>query len=898
MFLTIFRFFHDIAVMPIRFLLEYLFGFFYKISNADVGLTVVFLSLTVNLLVLPLYVLAERAGKKNKSKENGIDKWRKHINKVFKGDERIMILSALYREKHYKMTDSISGMLSLILEIPIFLAAYQSLSGIRLFKEASFLFINDLSKADGLLSLGDHTLNFLPILMTVLNILAGFCYSGKRSRYENIRIIVIALVFLILLYPMPSGLVLYWTLNNMFSLCKNIVLGFIDNTRKQKKRSVKNDDPTSAVADRGLICLVAGGCAVSMLLGFMLPSQVIASSPLEFCERTLMNDPALLMVKPLASALGFYVFWPTVIYFLLGKKGRKIWGTVLSFLLLIFLQGYVFAGNLSGSLTEELELNQGLGSVAGGSTWRNTTVVILLAALSVMLVFRHKKIRLFFSVFFSGIALASICEGIINLDRIESQFTDYSKNVERGDELTFNLDKSGKNVVMIIIDSAVGMYFPYFVNEDEELYRQYDGFTLYLNTISTGTATNYAIPAVYGGYEYTPAELNRRDGELLEEKHNEALKVLPVYFDQNDYETTVFDPAYAGYSWIPDLSVFDEYLGIKASNSNGAFNRNVLSSELRIELLERNLFCYSAMACAPYAIRPVIYQNGSYGEPNIRYLDHLMMRYLNSDIDIESDPYFFRSQFILGDNVTVGERKTFLDGYSVLQNLSNMTVITDEGKNTYMSLYNSTAHDCMFLQVPEYEPSTFVDNTEFYDSNGGFYSIDGIDLCFDIMNDKMHYQSTFASLKEVGDWLDYLRDNDLYDNTRIVIVSDHGRDNGNFTEMLSDDGIDIEAYTSLLLYKDFNASGFNVSYEPMTNADTPALLVNGVTEQPVNPFTGKPLIDGSYKSGSLDVIYGGGEGIMVNINNGQKFMPTYWFKVDTNGGMLFDPNNWTYDGVR
>ena len=63
--------------------------------------------------------------------------------------------------------------------------------------------------------------------MTVINIIAGFIYAKKGQIKEKIKLIIIALVFLVLLYNSPSGLVFYWTLNNLFSLCKNIVVHYI-----------------------------------------------------------------------------------------------------------------------------------------------------------------------------------------------------------------------------------------------------------------------------------------------------------------------------------------------------------------------------------------------------------------------------------------------------------------------------------------------------------------------------------------------------------------------------------------------------------------------------------------------------------------------------------------------
>ena len=44
----------------------------------------------------------------------------------------------------------------------------------------------------------------------------------------------------------------------------------------------------------------------------------------------------------------------------------------------------------------------------------------------------------------------------------------------------------------------------------------------------------------------------------------------------------------------------------------------------------------------------------------------------------------------------------------------------------------------------------------------------------------------------------------------------------------------------MLLFKDFNASGKLTEDDTfMTNTDTPSLLLKGLVENPVNPFTGK-----------------------------------------------------------
>ena len=145
-----------------------------------------------------------------------------HIRKVFKGDERFMMLQTYYRQNHYKPYYALSGSVSLLLEIPFFIAAFRFLSELDLFIGASFGPIADLSQPDRLLPVAGHHINLLPILMTLINIVSGVIYTRGMPLKSKIQLYGMALIFLVLLYSSPSGLVFYWTLNNLFSLVKNI----------------------------------------------------------------------------------------------------------------------------------------------------------------------------------------------------------------------------------------------------------------------------------------------------------------------------------------------------------------------------------------------------------------------------------------------------------------------------------------------------------------------------------------------------------------------------------------------------------------------------------------------------------------------------------------------------
>ena len=87
---------------------------------------------------------------------------------------------------------------------------------------SAFWFLKDLGKPDALLHVGNMHINVLPIVMTGVNIIASLIYSKGLGIKEKLQLYITAAVFLVLLYNSPSGLVFYWTLNNIFSLFKNI----------------------------------------------------------------------------------------------------------------------------------------------------------------------------------------------------------------------------------------------------------------------------------------------------------------------------------------------------------------------------------------------------------------------------------------------------------------------------------------------------------------------------------------------------------------------------------------------------------------------------------------------------------------------------------------------------
>ncbi len=383
----------------------------------------------------------------------------------------------------------------------------------------------------------------------------------------------------------------------------------------------------------------------------------------------------------------------------------------------------------------------------------------------------------------------------------------------------FSFSRTGKNVVVIMLDRAMNQYIPYILKEKPALAAQFDGFTYYSNVISFGGYTNFGIPALYGGYEYTPIEMNKRDDELLVDKHNEALKVLPVLFSEQGYDVTVCDPVYAGYQWTPDLSIFDDYPAIHAYNLQGT---------------------------------------------------------------VGSD-----------EEIIPGLSSAFQRAYAVMERLPDLTNITNTDKNTFLFLSNDMTHEPVPLQAPDYIPVAEVDNSA-YDASlpEDRFVVNGVELKVDTDWKKSHYDVNMSAMLRLGEWFDYLRAQGVYDNTRIILVSDHGRHLGQIDELVmggADTLMDVELYYPLLMVKDFGSKGFTTNHEFMTNADVPTLATGGLIDHPTNPFTGKP-IDNREKYAHEQLVLVSHDW-NVNDNNGYTYRGAWWASVKED---MWVRDNWVF----
>jgi hypothetical protein len=400
-----------------------------------------------------------------------------------------------------------------------------------------------------------------------------------------------------------------------------------------------------------------------------------------------------------------------------------------------------------------------------------------------------------------------------------------------------------------MLDQSISGYIPYIFDEKPELHNSFNGFTWYKNTVSFGQFTNFGTPGLFGGYEYTPLKMQARPDSLLKDKHNEALLLLPRIFLDHGFNVTVTDPSYANYGVIPDLSIYQDYSQIKAKNIIGKYNESWLMGKENlffisntIDIINYYLIRFSYFKFAPLLFRDFFYDNGNWLSP----------------MEKEGTKEIFQQA---------------LDNYIALDVLPEITLIDDTSVGSYNALVNLLPHYPVFLQAPDYNlPGETAEK-----GNSPFA-------------EQRDYHVNIASLLLLGKWFDFLKENGVYNNSRIIIVADHGR---NYHSILPDNiflpnKTRLVNYNALLLVKDFYAKeNMKVNDTFMTNADVPLIALEGIVENPVNPFTGKVLTsdkkDGVTITSSL-------QWRPRKDANFHSIKPNEWLHIHTN---IFDLENWS-----
>lgn len=194
---------------------------------------IMFLSIAVAVLMWPLSQLADRLQRQVQDTEARLAPRIAAIKAESRGEEQAERLLGMYRSEGVHPLYSLKSMVGIAIVIPVFIGAFDMLAENIWLAGEHFLWIADLARPDSVAALpfslpflGDQ-LNLLPFVMTGLSVWASWLHQAPvtadaPNSPHLYRLFLLALVFLLLFYTFPAGMVLYWTTNNLISVIKSL----------------------------------------------------------------------------------------------------------------------------------------------------------------------------------------------------------------------------------------------------------------------------------------------------------------------------------------------------------------------------------------------------------------------------------------------------------------------------------------------------------------------------------------------------------------------------------------------------------------------------------------------------------------------------------------------------
>ena len=111
-----------------------------------------------------------------------------------------------------------SGCLPMLIQIPIFFGFYSMLGTAIELRNSSFFWVNDLSQPDTIADVLGFPINILPIVMAGTMVWQMIITPKTGDAMQQRIFYFMPIIFLVFCYNYASGLALYWTTQNLFSI--------------------------------------------------------------------------------------------------------------------------------------------------------------------------------------------------------------------------------------------------------------------------------------------------------------------------------------------------------------------------------------------------------------------------------------------------------------------------------------------------------------------------------------------------------------------------------------------------------------------------------------------------------------------------------------------------------
>lgn len=356
--------------------------------------------------------------------------------------------------------------------------------------------------------------------------------------------------------------------------------------------------------------------------------------------------------------------------------------------------------------------------------------------------------------------------------------------------------KTEPNVLIVFLDRFMGGFVESILVDEPQLADELSGFTWYPRTIAAGQNSIAGIHPLLGGYDYLPVEMNAR-GQKLRDVSVEAFSILPYNFSRHGYQVNLVSPRGLGFTMMGDCSYL-QMPGVACTHIPQTVARRKAEAmgfpmgDLAKSNYADLLVLLGGMRSAPYAVKDVLQRRG----PWQATMDH-------------SAGTTFREWAELG----AWKELSFVDA--------------EEPSFNFVS--NILPHEPYYLN-DDCRPAR-----QQVHVGGKRLRLRGHPNAFSYQ----HEVAARCSLLLVGDYLRFLKEAGVYDNTTIVIVSDHGIVGpvpDRSTRATAGGTAGLANTRSVLLVKKRGAQGrLQVSETFLPNAEVPRIVCEDIGGC-VNPY--------------------------------------------------------------
>ncbi|MGC6423615.1 MAG: membrane protein insertase YidC [Lentimonas sp.] len=207
----------------LSFISKLLLSFMYAIHSfvPSWGWSIVVMTICIKTIFWPLTAKASRSQKRMAKIQGPMAE----LKEKYKDNPQKMQQETLKLFKEHQV-NPLAGCLPMLVQMPIFLGLFYMLRTASELRHEPFFWVSDLSQPDTIMEIGGFPLNLLPIIMGVTMFLqmSMMPVSPTADPMQQKIFKFLPFIFLVFLYNFSSGLVLYWTVQNVLTIVQQKII--------------------------------------------------------------------------------------------------------------------------------------------------------------------------------------------------------------------------------------------------------------------------------------------------------------------------------------------------------------------------------------------------------------------------------------------------------------------------------------------------------------------------------------------------------------------------------------------------------------------------------------------------------------------------------------------------